>query len=286
MKDLYTLKDMAKCFILLYITALIMLVSEEALAGAWVKKPGHGFVSTAYTYYRTSSEYNSDGKNVRLSNDGEYQKHSISSYLEYGLTERVTMTGSVNYDYLTYEDEGTNSLKQHGFSDQRLGVRYLCYEEPLVISFQETVKIPAGYDDNKDLPLGNTQVDLESCLLFGKSIGRDRYLFYANLEVGYVVRLDAPPDAVKWQTLLGYKGIKNTEISIAWNATRSIGSGEETPVAKNVLALVDYDLDRIDLSASYAIAPEVSIFIDYFNHVGGKNTGSGDGFASGVAVSW
>lgn len=267
------------------LVTVIFFYPGIAYAGAWTQKSNDGFGTLRYIYYETSHQFDRDGKKDSIANDGEYRKQSINLYFEHGLTDWLTMTGNFFYDFLNYK-ETQIKLSNNGLSDQTMGLRCRILKEPVVVSIEEAVKAPAGYSENKNLPLGNAQVDLGSWLLLGKSFGKDWYACYANFELGYTVRFEEPPDALKWQVMLGYKGIKNTSVAVSWNATRSIGSGKEARVNKNLLALVDYDLDVINMSLGYSITPRISINANYFIHVAGKNTGGGSGFGVGATVAW
>ena len=64
--------------------ALVLLVAHPALAGAWMRDKGHGFVSST----------------VNANRDGG----TTSTYLEYGLTDRVTLGADM---FMTYDVQGT-----------------------------------------------------------------------------------------------------------------------------------------------------------------------------------
>jgi hypothetical protein len=153
-------------------------------------------------------------------------------------------------------------------------MRYRILEEPVVFSVQGLVKIPAGYDKNIALPLGNGQVDVEVRLLIGKSLWP--LPMYLGLEAGYRYRADEPSDEYKYLLEVGGSVTDSFGLRAKLDGTASVKNADKvTDVSGNPVASLEYDLGKLELTAGYSFTKQWTGEFTYTPNIYGKNTAAG-----------
>ena len=97
--------------------------AAPVFAGAWTldARSAHVFLTTLH--YRASDVFDRQGDTVRLGNDGEFRKWEFNPYIEYGLTDDVTLVANLFLRHVEFEDRFRRD-ENFGFADPELGVRY------------------------------------------------------------------------------------------------------------------------------------------------------------------
>ncbi len=107
---------------------------------------------------------------------------NVTAYLEYGLSERLTLIMNLPVKTLTSkrtEIIGGGIVARHvtihtqGLADLSISVRYALLNGPFVLSYQTGIKLPLGYEEgpaDDGPPLGTSKIDFEGHLLIGKSL--------------------------------------------------------------------------------------------------------------------
>ena len=86
----------------------IMLVTASAtacLAGAWTLGKGKIYDRLAFNYYYANKEFDKSGNSQDFANNGNFRDFNLNNYLEYGLTDRLTLINSLYYKYIRKEDD-------------------------------------------------------------------------------------------------------------------------------------------------------------------------------------
>jgi protein XagA len=140
------------------------------------------------------------------------------------------------------------------------------------------VKIPGSYDKNDALPLGNGQFDTELRLLYGRSL----YQWlpgYANLELGYRWRAEAPSDEIRYLVEFGVDLTKKIYARAKLDGTLSVDNGKRLDVGGNPTATNNFDLGKLELAAGYQITPALGLEASYRPDVYGQNTAAGANYS-------
>ena len=168
-------------------TGLLALCwAGEVGAGAWSQPRGGYYAKLSGIHYSTSEVFNDMGRRAAMGmDDNQFRARQVLAYGEYGLRERLTLTGQVGAGRLVSEDRFVERITW-GLGDVHLGAKYQLTEGPLVLSPQVEVAFPSGYDPEYDPALGTGHSELGTRLLAGLSLYP--LPLYAGAEAGYKLR--------------------------------------------------------------------------------------------------
>ena len=279
----------------------------------WVDPEENGYyLKFSANYLDTAFEYNHEGQRLDLFaeqfafEDASFRDVNFSFYGEYGLTERMTLVGSLPAKILTARrteliaGRAARILTLHttGLADLTVSGRFRLWNNPLALSFQGGVKIPLGYDkqpENEGAPLGSGEPDVEGLLQFGK--GSAVIPGYVTGSVGYRFRSGPLNDQILYLFEAGvrvpgrllfkvtFDGIQSTVTppDIA-GQTISIplpGGGGTFP---NII-VGDQHVWKISPALIYDIERGVSVQLEMLNIFAGKNTIAGNTFSLGMVFA-
>ena len=172
-------------------------LASAAFAGAWTQNRGGYYFKVGASYLNSTIDIDANGKQIQKANMGELRDLNYSTYLEYGLLDRLTLVSSVPYkrlqDTRTLRDlnsviTGTALERRWGFGDMEMRLRWLLTNKPVVASIAVGGKIPLWYeeDPNTRVPLSSKKVDADVRILLGQSLYP--LPIYVTGEVGYRIR--------------------------------------------------------------------------------------------------
>lgn len=255
----------------LALALLGLLICTELNAAAWTLDQGRGQIINNFTYY-SSDKYVDDHGNS--SHQETYNKWEYNPYIEYGLTNAITLGLSPSFQYVSQKIFGTDQ-ENANLADSEIFIRTRLYADGQnVISIQPLIKLPGAYSSS-DLPvLGQNQIDYELRLLYGRSFG-DNGRHYWNTEAAYRVRTETPGDEWRFATTLGYRVSDKWQIlGEAQGIFAADGAGNSGFILSNAY---DYDLVKLQLSGLYSFNPRWALQIGAFQTVYERNTGEGTG---------
>jgi len=276
--------------------AALLILPAGAMAGAWLQKPGGYYLKVLSSYLHTGEEFDSEGHRSPIGSavpgvsNGSFEDVSVAAYLEYGLSERWTLVGSVPYKYLTsswteldgaFQVERDIVANSGGVTDFRVGARYPLKRSGFPVSLQGIVKLPLGYDPTPDIdqvpPLGSGKVDLALALLTGASLwpfpgyvsGFGGYRFRGGL--ADEVFFDVEAGAGVWRVFgkVALAGVFSTE------APTDLGTS-------TTLTVNNEDILKLIGELNYSISDRFAISAEAFHTLSGRNTVAGTTWAAGV----
>lgn len=103
--------------------ATALLHGGTAHAYAWVQPKGHGIVIVQEDRWSGHSGFGSRHNLYRFPDNGNSYVNQTNVYVEYGLTRKLTLTGSFWLNQIGYENAYRKN-ENFGFGDQELGARY------------------------------------------------------------------------------------------------------------------------------------------------------------------
>lgn len=253
---------------------IVAIFAGSCFAGAWTLQKGILYDRLALNYYYADTEFDDDGNRKDFTADGEFKDINLSNYIEFGLTDEITLINSVYYKNIKKEDDFTKT-KTYGIGDIDLGVRYKIAEGSWgIFSTQALLKIPAAYDKDDDLPLGNGQYDMELRLLYGRSL----YPYvpgYCNFEIGYRWRFEDPSDEVRYLIEFGMDFTNDVYGRIKLDGIYSMDNGEHFDTGGNPTTANNFDLGKLDIALGLKISKRFGVELGYTPEIYGQDTASG-----------
>jgi len=278
--------------------ATVAGMTPGAHAGAWLQKPGSFYFKTGVSHLFAEDEFTAGGDRVPILaldstvTNTSFKEIAVSTYLEYGLSERLTLMLKIPYKYMTSTRTEVSSnfdlLREveainGGLSDMRIGARFPLVQKKVLVSVEGYANVPLAYDptpSNNGSPLGNGKLYLDGVLTGGLN------LFpygYAGIEVGYrihtsdladVVGLAAEYGASYWR-LFGKMRIDG-QISTGTIRDNAVSS---TSVVNN--ETVWKLMPELDVH----ITGPLSAYVEVFHVLSGKRTVAGTTYGTGIVVS-
>lgn len=256
-------------------------LSDASLwAGAWSQQKGQGLAITTYRYYGTHKVFSGSGSLVKSENGGHFTKNEANLYLEYGVTNNITLLGNFFLQHVSSSDRVSGRDSNFGLSQQEVGARWQFSNKPVAQSFQLLVGFPGGSDATP--VLDNNQWDFELDYFIAKSfkcLGRDAFV---ELGGGPRFRTGAPADQLRWFATLGYSITHQWQIFGQLEGTHGLGNDSPQTVGNNVTVTTNYTLLKAGLTVAYNINDRWALSAGPFIHYYGKNTGAGGGVQAAV----
>ena len=302
---------MRRVLVIVAAVLVLPLVTNRALAQAWVQPKGGYFFKLASGYLETDEVYNFRGDLEHISErdfgvTNWFRDVTLEAYLEYGLWERLTLVGKLPFKILTTVRieslagfEGARfEITNGGLSDLMLWLRTPLIRKRIAISFQPGVKIPLGYErepDNLGPPLGTSYVDAEANLYAGISL----YPLpgYISGGAGYRHRggpfADEIPFSVEGGVTIGrlfaklrFEGLKSTVEPEDFLGQEIIlplpGGGGATPESPLV---GNRDEFKVMPTAAFSFSDRFALMAEVYAVVAGKNTVAGTTYVIGMVFT-
>ncbi len=211
--------------LVLFAVAVYILSANYCLAGAWTEPKG-GMYEKVSLIYLTENKFNDI---------------TIANYLEYGLTDNLSLVSSIFYKFLwnqysstVYDNNSNNgaylttdtTTRSNGFGDVDLGLKQKLADGDFgVVSHKLMVKIPGLYDRNDPLPLGNGRFEVDYRALYGLSMWR-WFPGYINFESGYRFRFGGFSDQFRYGAEFGSDLTQRIQVKLTFDGILSMRNGD------------------------------------------------------------
>ncbi|WP_417471194.1 hypothetical protein [Maricaulis sp.] len=178
---------------------MLAAVTAPVDAGAWPQPRGEGLLISTTLLDRAEAAFDADGDRR---DDGYFYKDELALYLEYGLSERLTLVSRLAWQTVERRS-GPDFDSAQGFAATELGLRGLLMTgEHQVLSLQAMAILPGEGENISDQPLGDGGNAWEGRLLWGTSLGRD---VFADAQLAYRRREDEFSDEARLDLTLGWQ---------------------------------------------------------------------------------
>lgn len=258
----------------LFIVAIAILVglqSTPAVGAAWTRGQGDVLFLIPTDYFVATEQFDSDGDRV---DRPRFQQIEISPYLEYGITDYLTVGVQPKYRIIELDVPG-GEADNSGLAETDVFLRLRLWQQnQAAFSIQGLVKAPIEADEDDAAPLGFDQVDTEVSLLYG-----DRYpvgsgsVFY-NLDLGFRKRFEDPADELSFDPFIGWWS--GGPLSVLVHSLNTIGLSSEPGVPEALTAEPEFRRHRVQLTAAYRVSDMVSLVAGGATTYAGRNVGAGN----------
>jgi hypothetical protein len=233
---------------------------------------GHGQAISIVSDYRTSGSLDDHGNPT----GGSYRKLELSTYLEYGLTERITIGAQPFYQWA---ESGTGTAKQsgEGFGDINIFVRHSLWRRGEWVSSVQATAILADAYNAGDVPARGTGDDAyEVRFLAGRNLGPKK-ANYINLETAYRLGSGGTADQFRADISLGYRPARRLVLIEEASYQDSLGKGGGLPGDS-------YTLLKAQASVLYFVTDRIAVQAGYGGDLAGEGVGLGNVFLSGLWI--
>ncbi len=262
---------------------LTLTLASQSFAGAWTQKKGEYYLKLAGGYLNTTQDIDAMGDKVDKVGEGRLRDVNGSAYLEYGISDQLTLVGSAPYknmkDTRTFQT-GTALERRWGFGDVELRIRRLLWSKDFVASVAAGAKVPTWFDDDENtrVPLSTRKLDGDVRVLLGKSL----YPVpgYVTGEVGY--RMRGGTFSNEWfYTLEAGVTVDRVLIKGFISGIQTLGNCEP---GDEVGLIGDQNVLKISPGIIYKLNSKVEVSMDLIHIASGCNTTAGNTFFVGVAL--
>ena len=243
---------------------------------AWPRGEGRLFSSSKLEYLQSDAYWDTDGKRHDLAEP--FRKLSLEQYVEYGLTDKDTITAKLIASTL---DDGASA--NSGLEDLELGYRRFFMEQHgWMVSSGLTAIVPTGYSRTEMPQLGYGRFGLEPMLAVGygwtvsgqngylETVGR--YRWYS----GY------PSDQLRLSLTVGQDLNRSLQLMVQPELQWGVDNGSPNRIDATTSIASYYRFCKITLHGRVKLSEEISFLLSGYQVVWGENTGVGRGLAASL----
>lgn len=247
-------------FLLGIALASFFMAQREASAGAWLQPQGEGLAIVTTDFSDSTRYFDSHGKLIPIP---AYQKFSLGTYIEYGLSDEFTLVAQPFFDSDKQATSPSPTKLTTGGTD--IGLRAgLGNFGGTIISAQVTAHVPfvtraplVNFDEDT-VPAGDFR------LLLGHSFTIDGFDCFAGLEGSYRVEGDDEPGEWHADATLGARPRPDLLLLIQSFATIASQATQVSP---------HYAWVKLQESAVYDVSPRWSLEGGFFETIAGSEAG-------------
>ena len=262
-------------YLQLFTALTFATVASQAYAGAWTQAQGDTQIIMTGAYYSASDLYDNRG---HTQSQPAYSKYELSPYVEYGLSDDITLGGNLSLQDATQSRSGgTPAQTNWGLGDSEFFVRKRLWQQNgFVASIQPLIKLPSPESSTLDQPmLGGSHPDLALGLSGGYGFSAYGLNHFVDVDTQYRYRFGPSHNQMKIAAIAG------VHVSDKWLLMPQLFLTERTSTPATVSYTQssgdDYNVTRLQLSAVYSLNASTSFQFGGFDDVNGKNTGHGKG---------
>ncbi len=266
------------------ITASALLgLTGRAWGGAWTQADRGYYIKLSTGYFRATEDIDASGERISKPGEGVFKDFSSSVYVEFGLTESLTLVTTAPYKRLHDRKtfiKGITKERRTGFGDLELRVRRALITGRTVVSLAVGGKVPLWKEDDPGtrVPLSSRHTDGEARLQVGRSISV--LPGYVTGEFGYRMRGGNLGDEVLY-SLEGGVSLRRFLIKGFISGVRSTGDCQSTA---EVGLIGDQNVTKVSPGIIFNATSHIELSLELISIVSGCNTTAGSTWLIGLAV--
>ena len=272
-----------------HLITLILIASFSAPAWAegspWLPIPRSGSLSVSHVYQDAEKFYR--GKDRRRLPFGGIEQSTTWVTLNYGLAESVALDVQGGYS----EVEADNGMESDGMTDTTIGLTWRVIDEDISEAGAPSVAvrvagiIAGDYDTGMPWSVGDGGDGFEGSLIAGKIFGNR---FALSAEVGRRERNSKVPGETFLNAAAYFLASPRLSLSARYHKTMSdgdldIGGYGFSPAR---FPETDEDIDRVALGGSFNLTDQISLGLNWFSILDGRNTADFDAILGTITYTF
>lgn len=261
------------------IAAIITAVTtpERLSASSWALDEGRTQLVASLYHYETDQFIGMYGQTYPTE---DYRKESLHYYAGYGLTDKLTLLGSLAQVYASQNQMNGQPDHNMGWADPAIGARYQLWRQEGFATAAEAWYLHGWRDQDNSLPeIGTPFWEAEARLFQGYGSEWQGHHWYLQGGAGYRWRGDGRADQYRLIAEAGFEPVEDWTLSARWEDLRSISP----ELAYNfITSAQDYDLRTGSLKLEYRWSEELRFHLGAFDVLRSRQTGKGGGLFTGV----
>ncbi len=235
---------------------LPILAAGEARAGAWLMPPGEGQIIAGTAFSGSSRAFDAHGALIPVPS---YQKFELGAYIEYGVTDWLTLIATPAYDVIRQPQPAPSYT---GPGESGVGARLRLFQSDAVVASLQATLLTPGASFNGAEPHRAGSVDLRA--MAGANFNIGPWAAFADAAAGYRFYAQAQPGEWRLDLTLGVRPVPQLQLLL-----QSFGSAQTTKSADFPRS----SWDKVQGSLVYDITPAWSAQVGAFITVAGINAG-------------
>lgn len=250
---------------------LVLIFPGTASASAWSRENERLFVITRADYFTADlGNISVSGEDV----DGRFKRFETNTYLEYGVTERFMIGGKVFYG-TSWLTRGDRTETASGFNEVEGFLQYqVLRNERQAVAAKIAAGIPAGFSSGARPSIQSDGADIETSLLYGRSVLFRPIKIFVAAEAGYRFRTGIAADQVRVLTTLGLEPSKRLTLLIDTFTSLSAGKGDDP--------ITDFDVFKVQPSIVLNVTARIGFQAGITEEVTGRNLDLGRTYFIGL----
>mgnify|MGYP003343020360 CR=1 FL=1 len=242
---------------------------DFARAGAFMQPVGGWQIIQTLRFTGSATGFGADGRITPLP---LYQKYELQTYLEYGLTDWLTLIAQPTLSRI-FADGNPWGLAL-GITSVEAGARAkIAQFNDIVFSAQATAKIPTARDRTNPALFGNTGEEFDFRLLAGKPFELAGFTGFVDAQSGSRLRRDGPPDEIRLDLTIGFRPLPRlTFLAQSFNIIAPSAGQPGFPAMRQ---------HKIQGSLVWDLSQSVSLQSGLFTTIASRKARREQGFVSG-----
>jgi len=233
---------------------------EVAWAGAWLMPPGAGQIIASTAFSGSTRAFDAQGHLIPVPS---YDKFELGGYLEYGLTDWLTLIAAPAYDRIR---QPPPAASYEGPGESEIGARIGLYRSDMAaISFEAGLRTPgASLNDTLEPFQPRRAAALDLRFLAGRNFEIGEMTGFAEVQAGYRFYAEKQPGEFLVDLTLGLR--PTPHLLVLLQSFSSISNGSGGGFRHN-------SWHKLQPSLVYDLSPQWSLQIGGFITVAGVNSG-------------
>jgi hypothetical protein len=255
--------------------------TAHAASSPWLPEPGS--LNAVFSYvFQSADQFYLGNQLTKLPAD--LNQHTVSTYLQYGLTDSIALDTQLGYSATDFTNTGPDGSAPFGsgldgLTDTNIGIRWRALDEligdPVTLTFRAAGIIAGSYRTGAINAIGDGSSGGEFSALAGRFFENGASL---SSEIGYRTRDRLVPDEFFANLRSGYAITQKWTVGISYQVTESLSGidigGPGFTFARFPATNEDAQLFGLDLS--YRLTPKAFVTVNYGKNLIGRNTASSD----------
>ena len=271
--------------ILTFILITVVSTPVWAQGSAWLPIPKSGSLSVSHVYQDAEKFYR--GKDRRRLPFGGIEQSTTLASLNYGLTDSLAVDVQGGYS----EVETDNGMESDGMIDTTVGLTWRVVDEDISeagapsIAVRVAGIIAGDYDTGMPQAIGDGGDGFEASLIAGKIFDNR---FALSAEVGRRERNDSVPGETFLNAGAYMLVSPKLSLSVQYHKTMSDGDLDIGGPGFNPTRFpeTDEDIDRIAVGGSFNLTGQLSLGLNWFSVLDGRNTADFDAILGTVTYTF